>query len=138
MRVLYIHSREFLYKPREKVKIDIAEEAEPTEKIFHNTLVTFITVEQGDFNRRDEILGAFINDIMDIMQKVKAESVVIYPYAHLSNKLEKPNNAIRLLRMIHRKLEQKGVNSHRAPFGWYKEFKIHCLGHPLAELSRTF
>ena len=24
----------------------------------------------------------------------------------------------------------------RAPFGWYKAFKISCKGHPLSELSR--
>jgi len=24
----------------------------------------------------------------------------------------------------------------RAPFGWYKEFVLHCHGHPLSELSR--
>jgi len=28
------------------------------------------------------------------------------------------------------------VKVHRAPFGWYKSFKISCKGHPLSELSR--
>jgi len=27
---------------------------------------------------------------------------------------------------------------YRAPFGWYKAFKISCKGHPLSELSREF
>ena len=36
---------------------------------------------------------------------------------------------------IEEKLKEK-FNVGRAPFGWYKSFKISCKGHPLSELSR--
>ncbi|MEM1714140.1 MAG: threonine--tRNA ligase, partial [Desulfurococcaceae archaeon] len=29
------------------------------------------------------------------------------------------------------------VPVYKAPFGWYKSFKLECYGHPLSELSRT-
>jgi threonyl-tRNA synthetase len=35
-------------------------------------------------------------------------------------------------------LKEKEVEVGRAPFGWYKSFKISCKGHPLSELSRDF
>jgi len=38
--------------------------------------------------------------------------------------------------MIENELKQKDLNVKRAPFGWYKAFKISCKGHPLSELSR--
>ncbi|MCK7468213.1 MAG: hypothetical protein MZU91_08880 [Desulfosudis oleivorans] len=31
----------------------------------------------------------------------------------------------------------EGFAVKRAPFGWYKSFKLSCKGHPLSELSKT-
>ena len=30
----------------------------------------------------------------------------------------------------------EGFEVKKAAFGWYKEFKVHCKGHPLAEARR--
>jgi threonyl-tRNA synthetase len=40
------------------------------------------------------------------------------------------------LKEIEEKLKGE-FDVHRAPFGWYKAFKISCKGHPLSELSRS-
>jgi threonyl-tRNA synthetase len=138
MRVLYIHAKSFTYRPREKVKIETVEDAETIERSFENALVAFITVEEGDFKRRQEIIDRFVDDVIDVRNRLNADIIILYPYAHLSNTLEKPPIAIRMLRLIERNLANREINLHRAPFGWYKEFMIHCLGHPLAELSRNF
>jgi threonyl-tRNA synthetase len=39
--------------------------------------------------------------------------------------------------MLEEQLDAVGFSVKRAPFGWYKAFKLHCKGHPLSELSKT-
>jgi len=75
------------------------------------------------------------NDIIDVASKVKASSVVIYPYAHLSDSLALPSDAVKVLDELHRLISDR-LQAVRAPFGWYKAFTISCYGHPLSELSR--
>ncbi len=71
--------------------------------------------------------------------RVGAEAIVIYPYAHLSSRLERPARAHRVLVGLERLVASRWKGRlHRAPFGWYKRFTIRVKGHPLAELSRTF
>lgn len=137
MRVLYIHAKEFSYKPREKVKIKAVEDDKGPHS-FSNTLVVFLTVEVGDFEHRKDVIPVFIDDLLKIYRKVSAKNIVIYPFAHLSSTLEEPVKALKVLKLLDVELNKRNVKYHRAPFGWYKEFKIHCLGHPLAELSRSF
>lgn len=140
MRALYIHAKNFRYKPLEKVGISVVENIDSMEYGFSDVLVVFLTVEKGDFSNRDRILDAFLSDVKSHLERLKASSLVIYPYAHLSDELEEPRKALRLLKLIDRRFKTTfpGIRYHRAPFGWYKEFSLHCLGHPLSELSRRF
>lgn len=140
MRVLYIHAKNFKYKPLEKVGITAVENIDPREYSFSDVLVVFLTIEKGDFIDRENILNSFLADVKNQLDRLKADSLVIYPYAHLSDNLEEPSKALRMLKLIDRKFKKDipGVAYHRAPFGWYKEFILHCLGHPLSELSRKF
>jgi threonyl-tRNA synthetase len=34
-------------------------------------------------------------------------------------------------------LNEKGIETKRAAFGWYKEFEIKSKGHPMADFSMT-
>ena len=140
MRTLYIHAKEFYYKPIEKARISKVEETQEKGKSFENILVAYITIEKGDFQRRKEIIDRLVPDIKMHLERLNLNKLVIYPYAHLSDKLEDPIKAVRLLKILDKKIKVEigGIEYDRAPFGWYKEFKIHCLGHPLSELSRTF
>lgn len=74
------------------------------------------------------------------MDKIKCDSVLLYPYSHLSSNLESPEIAYNLLRQIETELREnlKDVNVTRAPFGWTKELNLKIKGHPLAENSKTF
>jgi threonyl-tRNA synthetase len=140
MRILYIHAKNFFYKPISKAKISRVEAADNVGMEFDDVLVVFTSVEKGDFERRREILTNFIEDMKRHVERINVRKIVLYPYAHLSDNLEEPNRAVRLLKMIDSKIKQEmpGITYARAPFGWYKEFKIYCLGHPLSELSRRF
>lgn len=107
-----------------------------TEFKFNNVLVAFVTVELDDEKDPKMIIDKAIKEIIEVYNKVKAEGIIIYPYAHLSSTLASPFRAREILYNLFSNLRQKGFMVHKAPFGWYKEFMLHCYGHPLSELSR--
>ncbi len=133
MRTLQIHAIEFMYKTMKKA-IKKADDA-PGEYAVKNALLVLTSIEQHD---NENIIEEAVEDIIRHAQTVKANEIIVYPYAHLSNQLAPPSKAVKLLEELNKKLEERGWKTHRAPFGWYKEFFLHAAGHPLAELSRTF
>ncbi len=130
MKLLFIHADYIEYEVKKKTKV--AEEYKEKRKRVDEALVVFTAVERGD---NEEVTDKAVDEIRDIARKVKAERIVIYPYAHLSSNLADSDTAISVLRDLEQKLKDS-FEVHRAPFGWYKSFKISCKGHPLSELSR--
>jgi len=138
MRVLLIHADRFEYEIKEPTKM--AEElpsGHPKKYSFSEPLVSFSTIEASDENPQ-AIAEVAAADLADVYSKVKAEMLVLYPYAHLSSNLAKPAQAIEVLKATESALKARGIPVHRSPFGWYKGFSISCKGHPLSELSREF
>ncbi|MDI3482381.1 MAG: threonyl-tRNA synthetase [Candidatus Methanomethylophilaceae archaeon] len=138
MRVLYIHADFMEFESKKKTPA-----AEDVPAQMHNgrmeeVLVVFITVESSDKDSFDELSNEAVQDIVETAKKVGAERVMLYPYAHLSNDLAPPKDAINILRAIEEGVATSGMEVARAPFGWYKAFHIRCKGHPLSELSRDF
>ena len=116
-------------------EITIAEETEKQENRIENTLVLFVAVEEGD---DAAIAQRAINDVHAFLQKLKVNRILLYPYAHLSSKLAKPTEALKLLKNMGAYAKQIGIETYRAPFGWNKQFTISIKGHPLAEQSRFY
>jgi len=116
--------------------IDIAEDIpEKYEGNFENVLVVFTSIEKDD---DEAVVQQAVNEVKDVVEKINPSKIIIYPYAHLSNKLAPPAKALDLLNMFE-KLLREYINKevYRAPFGWYKAFALECYGHPLSELSKT-
>lgn len=132
MIILYIHSSDFFFKVREKA-VEKAEEPNPETLELKNVLVVYTTIEKSD---NEQVVKKASDDIAKVFSEVKASSIVIYPYAHLSSELAPPETAIKLLNELYNEVKGNVINAYKTPFGWYKEFSIHCLGHPLSELSR--
>ncbi len=130
MRLLLIHADYIEYEPKEKTKF--AEECEPKRVRVEECLVSFVSVEKGD----EKVVDRAVEEIREVAEKLNVERIVLYPYAHLSSNLADPDTAINVLKEMEEKL-RKIYDVHRAPFGWYKAFKISCKGHPLSELSRS-
>ena len=134
MRILLIHAEEIWYKthkPAVKNPPDPPGEYHDT-----NAVVAYVSIEKGD---NDEVVKNAAEEIYRYAtDTVKSDSIILYPYAHLSSTLERPSRAHSLLVKLELELKKKWSKKlHRAPFGWYKEFKLHAKGHPLSELSRT-
>ncbi|MHA1683335.1 MAG: threonine--tRNA ligase [Promethearchaeota archaeon] len=66
----------------------------------------------------------------------RVDSVMVYPWAHLSKFLSKDKNAMDVFPRVVEILKEKGIEAAHSPFGWYKAFNIKCLGHELAEMYR--
>ncbi|HEX9261345.1 MAG TPA: threonyl-tRNA synthetase editing domain-containing protein, partial [Candidatus Bathyarchaeia archaeon] len=134
MRILQLHSDAVVYTPIAK-EINLAEEAEKKENRIEDVVLLLTAVEEGD----DESLAhKAIDDVRAFLGKLKANRILIYPYAHLSNRLAKPAKALQVLKLMEDYAKQKGIETHRAPFGWNKQFAVSVKGHPLAEQSRSY
>ncbi|WP_457550494.1 threonine--tRNA ligase [Archaeoglobus sp.] len=130
MRLLLIHADYIEYEPKEKTKF--AEDCERRRERVEECLVAFISVEKGD----EKVVDRAVEEIKEVAKKLNVDKVVVYPYAHLSSNLADPDTAVAVLKEIESKLS-RDFDVHRAPFGWYKAFKLYCKGHPLSELSRS-
>ncbi len=91
-------------------------------------------MEEGD---NESAARRAIGEVQAFLKKLKANRILIYPYAHLSSNLAKPVEALRIVKAMEAHAKKKGIETYRAPFGWNKQFTISIKGHPLAEQSRT-
>ncbi|MFQ6061098.1 MAG: threonyl-tRNA synthetase editing domain-containing protein, partial [Thermoplasmata archaeon] len=136
MKILFIHADCMEYEAREPTKYaeDITDENRKGR--MEEVLVAFTAVERQD--EKDVACSAerAASEIAEVAEKVKTKNVMLYAYAHLSPSLARPDKALDILRRIESNLKED-MNVHRAPFGWYKAFRISCKGHPLSELSRS-
>ncbi|NJE84693.1 threonine--tRNA ligase [Thermococcus sp. CX2] len=138
MRMLLIHSDYLEYEVKDKALKNPEPISEEQKKgRLEEVLAAFISVEKVDETNPDEVVEKAVNEIKDVASQVKAKNVFVYPFAHLSSELAKPDVALEILKKIEERLKEEGFNVKRAPFGYYKAFKLSCKGHPLAELSRT-
>ena len=137
MRILLIHSDYLNYNVKNKTPV--AEEIADAKKqgAFDESLVVFTAVEKDDENNPQGIVKNLVKEVIKTNDQVKAENIVLYPYAHLSSSLSSPKVAVQVLKDAEEALNAEGLNVKRVPFGWYKAFEISCKGHPLSELSRT-
>ncbi|MDW5562816.1 MAG: threonine--tRNA ligase [Methanomassiliicoccus sp.] len=136
MKTLYIHSDylEYAVKKRTPVADQITDQEKQGR--WEEVLIDFISVEKQDEEDLEGIAQRAAADVLEVAKKVGAERIVLYPYAHLSSSLSSPDAGKKMLRTMESLLQNEGVEVHRAPFGWYKAFKMSCKGHPLSELSR--
>lgn len=74
--------------------------------------------------------------VMEDHTKYRVDSVLVYPWAHLSKFLSNDPRSMDVCPTIAKKLEERGIEAEFSPFGWYKSFQLDCLGHELAEMHR--
>jgi threonyl-tRNA synthetase len=133
MKIITLHCDYIRFKALKKAVKD-AEELKSKEEIeVKEPLVVLTAVEQGDTK---ETINELVLAIQKTAKEVKAKNVVLYPYAHLSSNLAKPNDALSTLKESESLLKKSKLKVTRAPFGYYKSFELKVKGHPLSELSK--
>ncbi|MGD8545767.1 MAG: threonyl-tRNA synthetase editing domain-containing protein, partial [Candidatus Bathyarchaeota archaeon] len=133
MRILQLHSNFIEYKPIEK-EIGTAEKAEKKAKRLEEIVVLFTSIERGD---NDDAAKTAIQEVKASLNKLKTNRILIYPYAHLSGNLAKPHKALTILKAMEKYAKNSGIETHRTPFGWCKQFSLSIKGHPLAEQAKV-
>jgi threonyl-tRNA synthetase len=138
LRLLLIHADKFEYETREKALKEPETLQDHSKKgSLEDGLVAFCTVEKGDEQSPEQTATNAATSIEEVLGWLKTKKVLVYPYAHLSTSLASRDPAIEILKILEKKLVEKGYEVSRGPFGWYKSFKMSAKGHPLSELSRT-
>ncbi len=129
MRILQLHTNYIEYTP---VKKEIAnpEPADKTPTRLEDILVLFTCIETED---NEATAQQALDEIKKSLQQLKTNRILIYPYAHLSNNLAKPTQALNILKTIETQAKTANIETYRSPFGWNKQFTISIKGHPLAE-----
>ncbi len=138
MKLLSLHCDYIKFKPIKRAikEPENLSEAEKKRKKIEEVLVVFTAVEKQD-EEDQEIIKKYMDNIKDIAEQVKVKNIVLYPYAHLSSSLARPDFAQKVMQEAEKELKKdKKFEVERAPFGYYKEFELKCKGHPLSELSR--
>jgi threonyl-tRNA synthetase len=135
MRILQQHLDFIEYEPISK-EIPSAEDISDKKRQRYDELVAlFISVEPGD---DDEVAKNAVEGTRSFLDKLKVNRIIIYPYAHLSQNLARPREALEVLKAMERYAKEAGLETYRAPFGWNKAFQVKVKGHPLAEQSRVY
>jgi len=89
-------------------------------------------IETGKVKGKERLLLELIKE----RSIYRVDKVLVYPWAHLSKFLSNEKNAMEVCPKIAKILNDKGIEAQYSPFGWYKSFKINCIGHEVAEMYR--
>jgi len=138
LQLLLIHSDYIEFEAKKPTPV--AEEVEESDKSgrLDEAICAFIAVEKWDEAEIPGTIKEGADQIAAVADQVKTDRIMLYPYAHLSSQLSSPAAAVEILHGIEEELQsQEKFEVARAPFGWYKAFKLSCKGHPLSELSRS-
>ncbi len=111
----------------------MAEECKKEVHRLEDLAVLFTSVEEGD---DEAVARKAIDEVKASLKKLKVNRILIYPYAHLSNKLAKPREALKIVKEMEKAAKELSIETYRTPFGWCKRFSISIKGHPLAEQFR--
>ena len=138
MKILTIHADFIEFEAKKKAFKGAEDEFESGDKErVEECLVVFTAFEKTDESNVQAIVKRYVHEIRKIADQVNTDTLVLYPYAHLSSQLGNPKMAVALMKQAQQLLSED-FKVTRAPFGWYKSFNVACKGHPLSELSREF
>ncbi len=129
-----MHADFIEYTPVKK-EIKGAEEIRPATTKEEDIVVLFTAFEQGDDG---ELVAKSVAETREFLGKLGTKRVLLYPFAHLSQSLAAPSDALALLLDMEKQAKAAGLDVSRAPFGWTKALQIKVKGHPLAEMSRSY
>ncbi|MFH1787834.1 MAG: threonyl-tRNA synthetase editing domain-containing protein [Candidatus Altiarchaeota archaeon] len=138
MRLLFIHADRMWYKAGRKTKYAEELEKNREEAELRDCLVVFTCVEHYDEEKPGESAETLYREIKKTLTNLKEDRLFLFPFAHLSKSLSKPDTALTVLKKVEEKCIKDGITVVRAPFGWNKKFSLDSKGHPMAVSSKSF
>ncbi|MFI5412304.1 MAG: threonine--tRNA ligase [Candidatus Micrarchaeales archaeon] len=134
MKIVQLDVDSIEYEPIEP-ESPIHEKIEKKKVVVKDGLVLLIAIEKDD---TEAFASKAVKEALDFAAKQKTANIVLYPFAHLSSNLEKPQRALNLFDYMVKETQKSKLKVHRAPFGWNKKFALEIKSHPLAEMFRSY
>jgi threonyl-tRNA synthetase len=134
MELLFNHVARFSYHVTEQTAVgpDLTEAQRSGET--DEAVVVKVCTESGDSS---ETVERAIEEIEAVSAEIGVETIVLFPWAHLSEDLAPPAIAIDRLTADQTCLEAARYSLLVVPFGWYKSWELESKGHPMSVLSRS-
>lgn len=136
MRMLMIHVNSFSCKITEQGRSRFVEPAEPPETVVGEALVVLSSVEKVDQSDPGQVAALAALEIQSVAENIKAQTVVLHPFAHLFADLGPPRVAVQVMELIKELLTGQGFTVVRTPFGWFNTLEISAKGHPYSRVAR--
>ena len=130
MKSLLLHCKDFgtvitglATRPNDIVHGDILDEKQSA----HDCILSLVTIEEDDTLDKVSLL---IKEIIKFSNETSHKNVFLCPFAHLSNRLAKPKEALSILKEILKQLQTTDIMVTEGHFGSDKEALLHLYGHP--------
>lgn len=134
MKLVFNHVARFAFRVTEQTQVgDPLDDDERTGETGEAVLVK-VCSESVD---GEATVDRAAEEIRDVTGQVGVETVVLFPWAHLSQDLAAPADAKARLAALQSTLAADGYTVLAVPFGWYKTWELESKGHPLSVLSRS-
>ena len=133
-----LHVDSFSSTVTEKGRSKIVEDYDPDSKTtrVNEALIIFASVEKQDEPNPWEVSKKAADEIAELANKLKVDTIVLHPFAHLFGDLSRPETAVETLRYSEEELVERGFNVIRTPFGWFNTLELKAKGHPLSRVAR--
>ena len=98
MKLLFIHSDRIWYKVSKKTDVAETITNDVEEKEMTDCLSVFLCVEKVDELKINEAIIMAKEDIKRAMDNIKTNRIMLFPFAHLSRSLSKPDIALKIFK----------------------------------------
>ncbi len=138
MRMLMLHVDHFSSTITEKGRSKLVEDWDPERTItVQEALLILTSVEKQDEPNPANTSEKAADEIARLAHKLKVDTIVLHPFAHLFSDLSKPETAVETLKLTEKELVRRGFTVTRTPFGWFNTLEMKAKGHPLSRVART-
>lgn len=134
MKMLMFDTESFWFETFSKT-LEHVEDQKAEEKI-DAAAVIFMHVELEDEERKSKVMKTATKNLKWYLNKLNKNKIVLHSFAHLSSSTSSPEFAAELIHEIKEKLEEKNIEVHTTPFGYFSEFSIHVKGESLAKVFK--
>lgn len=100
-------------------------------------LLVLTSVEAGDETSPAEVVSGAAGEVGWLAAQLKAQQVMLLPFAHLFADPASPEEALALIDAVVADLRARGLTVLRPPFGWFHRWDLQAKGHPMSRVART-
>ena len=138
MRLLILHVSRFACTATQKGRSKLVEPLAERTTVFEDGLLALASAEAGDERAPEAVAEQAAAELVRLAAQVGAGRALVHPFAHLFAEPASVDSALAVLDALSRRLNERGLEASRSPFGWFFSWELSAKGHPLSRLARRF